>query len=103
MFRNRNSLRFQWEAVLCPSFELTVQGCALELFGDRQVAFVLEWSLELVRPPFLSILQTSFVCFAQASHVFGLKREHLKPGANFHLDDADNGINLEGTGATTTP
>ena len=76
-----------------------MQGCALELFGDRQVAFVLEWSLELVRPPFLSILQTSFVCFVQASHVFGLKREHLKLVANFHLDDADPGINLEDTGA----
>ena len=32
---------------------LLCMGCALELFGDRQVAFVLEWSVELVGSLFL--------------------------------------------------
>jgi hypothetical protein len=36
-----------------------VHGCALELFGDRQVAFVLEWSLELVGSLSFDIADTS--------------------------------------------
>jgi hypothetical protein len=60
------------------------------VFGAGQAAFSFD-TADIIR-----LFRTGFPRL-------GLKREHLKLVANFHLDDADPGINLEDTGAITTP